>query len=306
MLDTGILPGTAHDLSMVSAKLGISGALQDIQTNHPGNLVSMCLFSRPHFNGEPTEVGRFSNAQWSLSRDYAGMINSLWYPPNTSSADVRPWDSNGLQTPRAHGDYTYNTATDYGLMLAYNQLSSSSTLRTATTGGLGRKGAQRLVVLETDGMANIATSAGFDSSGGAYNSFYKIGSSDTVTLSAEGFGITQPGTSAGTVATRICAKTTDTTNGPGFATSSKPVYIHCIAFGAVFEQTAAGTEASAAMSLLQTISTTGGTGFPSSVTDTTSPYFYKLCTGNLSDRQTKLRTAFSKIMDDGINIILVQ
>jgi Flp pilus assembly protein TadG len=306
MLDTGLLPGTAHDLSMLSAKLGLAGALQDIQTNHPDDLVSMVLFSRPHYQGEPAEVGRFSQAQYNLSRDYAGMINSLWFPPNSGSADVRPWDGNGLQTPRAHGDYTYNTATDYGLMLAYNQMSSSAALRSSAVGGLGRKGAQRLIVLETDGMANVSTTAGFDSSGGANNSFYDIRPGDTVTLNQQGFGIASPGNSAIAVAQRICALTTDTTNGPGFATPSKPVLIHCIAFGAIFEQDAAGSEATSAMNLLQSISSVGGTGFPSSVTATSDPNFYKLCVGTFGDRQTKLRTAFSKIMDDGVVIILVQ
>src|SRR5262249_47457007 len=35
MSDTGLLPGTAHDISMYVAKLGVSGALQDISHNHP-------------------------------------------------------------------------------------------------------------------------------------------------------------------------------------------------------------------------------------------------------------------------------
>ncbi len=33
--DTGLLPGTSHDLSMFAAKLGIDGALQDIQKTTP-------------------------------------------------------------------------------------------------------------------------------------------------------------------------------------------------------------------------------------------------------------------------------
>ena len=50
MSDTGILPGTAHDISMYPMKIGIGGALQDIQNNHPNDLVSMILFSRPHLH----------------------------------------------------------------------------------------------------------------------------------------------------------------------------------------------------------------------------------------------------------------
>ena len=135
------------------------------------------------------------------------MINSLWFPPNSSSADVRPWDANGQQTPRADNDYVYNTATSYGLMLAYNQFSSNSLLRTAATGGLGRKGAQRLVVLETDGMANVSTTASFSSSGGAYNSYYDLSS---ISLDST----TDPGQQAQGVATRICALTTDVDQWP--------------------------------------------------------------------------------------------
>jgi hypothetical protein len=302
--DTGLFPGTATDISMIAAKLGIQGALTDIQTNHPNDVVSMLLFSRPCYLGEPTEAGSFSAPQYNLSRDYAGMINALWFPPNSGSADVRPWDANGVQTPRAHGDYNGNTATSYGFMLAYNQFSSQPSLRTAGSGGsgfggFGRKGAQRLVILETDGMANVATQQLF-SNFGAYNSYYDL---TPGSLRPSG---NAPGQDAINVATRICALTTDNSNGPGFALPNKPVVLHCIGFGAVFEPTAQGGEPAAAMSFLQQLSQIGGTGFPASVTATGDPNYYKLCVGTLSQRQQKLRTAFSKIMDDGISVVMVK
>src|SRR5207248_1602948 len=140
-------------------------------------------------------------AQISLSRDYQGMIDALYYPPNSSVNDVRPWDSNGVQTPHALGDYAANTCTNYGFMVAYNQLSSASTLRTQGLGGFGRKGAQRLIVLETDGMANLAASAGF-TSGGANNSYYNIGPSDSVTAGGTA------STAALDVCNRLCAPAT--------------------------------------------------------------------------------------------------
>ena len=40
-------------------------------------------------------------------------------------------------------------------MLAYNQFSGNTALQSAGMGGYGRKGAQRLVILETDGLANV-------------------------------------------------------------------------------------------------------------------------------------------------------
>jgi Putative Flp pilus-assembly TadE/G-like len=302
--DTGLFPGTASDISMVAAKLGIQGALTDIQTNHPNDVVSMLLFSRPSYMGEPPGVGAFSVPQYNLSRDYNGMINSLWFPPNSSTSDVGPWDTNGAQTPRAHGDYNSNTATSYGFMLAYNQFSSQASLRSAGSngsplGGFGRKGSQRLVVLETDGMANVSTQQSFNNQG-PYNSYYSLTPGQLQTTS------NAPDQDAIQVVTRMCALTTDNANGPGFALPNKPVVVHCLAFGAVFEPTAAGSEASTAMAMLQQISQIGGTGFPSSVTATGDPNYYKLCIGTLTERQQKLRTAFSKIMDDGISVVMVK
>ena len=307
MADTGLLPGITTDVSMLPAKLGIQGALTDIQNNHPNDMVSMLMFNRPHYSGEPSEAGAFTLPVNSLSRDYTGMINSLWFPPNSSSADVTPWDANGVNTPRAHGDYDANTATSYGLMLAYNQFSSSTVLQSSGQGGgLGRKGAQRLLILETDGMANQASTVTFVSSvtsgsNPTNNSYYDVGGDKA---SASG---SDPIADAVAVATKMCALTTDNVNGPGFATATKPVVIHCIAFGALFEPDANGAAGgNQAMSLLQQISTVGGTGFPTSVTDTSSPYYYKLCIGTLAERQSSLQTAFTKIMDDGISIILVK
>ncbi len=307
MQDTGIFPGVTTDISMLPAKLGVQGALTDIQNNHPNDMVAMLMFSRPNFSGEPTEVGQFTYPVSSLSRNYSAMINSLWYPPNSGTTDVTPWDTNGLNGPHAHADYDSNTCTSYGLMLAYNQFSSSSILSGGTQGGgLGRKGAQRLLILETDGMANQASTVPFVSSVGTgsnptNNSYYNIGGTNA---SASG---NDPSQDAINVATKICALTTDTTNGPGFATSTKPVSLQCIAFGALFEPDANGAAGgNAAMSLLQSLSAIGGTGFPTSVTDTSSPYYYKICIGTLAQRQAKLQTAFTTIMDDGISIILVQ
>ena len=95
MLDTSISPGAFHDISMVPAKLGIAGAITDIQNNHPNDMVSMIYFARPSYTGEPDVVGTFDNPIYSLGRNYTTRINSLWYPRNSSSSDVRPWDANG-------------------------------------------------------------------------------------------------------------------------------------------------------------------------------------------------------------------
>jgi Flp pilus assembly protein TadG len=299
MLDTSISPGTFHDISMVPAKLGIAGAITDIQQNHPNDMVAMIYYARPSYTGEASTIGTFDNPISSLGRNYTSIVNSLWYPPNSSSSDVRPWDANGKLTPRAHGDYDSNTATSYGLMLAYNQLSGNTALQSAGTGGYGRKGAQRLVILETDGLANASTSAG-TTSGAAYQSYFNIGTGNSYSSSG-----TDPNTDAINVATQICAMYNDSSNGlPGFSTTVKPVSIECIAFGAIYEPTTPAAYNSAGISLLQSISALGGSTFPSSSSDPTNGY--KWCIGTLSQRQSKLQTAFTNILEGSVPIVLVK
>jgi Flp pilus assembly protein TadG len=297
LLDTGLLPGTANDISMIAAKLGIDAALQDIQNNHPNDQVAMLFYSRPAFSGENSDVGQFTKPQVVIGRDYAGMINALWFPPNSGSADVRPWDANGLQAPRAHGDYCSNTATSYGLMMAYNQFTGSSVVQGAGVGGFGRKGAQKLVILETDGMANVATNAG-TTNGGAYQSYYNLPPLGSVSSSGAA-----PDTDAVNVATQICALDTAASPLPGFSTTRNPCLIHCVVFGAIFEPTAAGATQSQAVALMQNISSVGHTNFPSSPS---GPDGYKWCIGTLSQRQDKLRQAFTNILDQEVGIILVK
>jgi hypothetical protein len=297
MLDTGILPGTAQDISMIAAKLGMQGAFQDIQNNHPNDLVSLILFSRPQYSGDPANMGQFSQPQVVSTNDYTNLINALWYPPNSGTNDVRPWDPNGMQTPRAHGDYDSNTATSYGLMLAYNQFSSSLTLQAAGIGGYGRKGARKLVVLETDGMANVSSTVGTTNLG-AYNSYYNTPPLASISVSGN-----NSDTDAINVATVITSLNSANSPIPGFATTTDKVTIQCIVFGAIFEPDASGSDQSDAVGLMQSLSTLGGTVFPSSSTDPVNGY--KWCIGTLAQRQSKLQTAMTTVIDNDVSIILV-
>jgi Flp pilus assembly protein TadG len=315
--DCGLNPGTAHDISMFPAKMGIAAALKDIENNHPNDLVSLIMYNRPIFDNDPPGVGNFSQAQFSLSRDYAGMISALWYPPNSGTTDVRPWDANGLQTPRAFSDYTANTCTIHGLMLAYNQFSGNSDLRTSLVGGRGRKGAQRIVILETDGMANVSSvpTEGFHDDG-PYNSYYRILPDDTVNSGSYSSSALLQVVMAicnkddGTPVAAIPADTppgsTYPTNPgyPGFGTPRKPVLIHTLGFGPIFEPTASGSEPANVLMLMQQISTIGGTVFPSSAAD--PDYGYKWCIGDMEERKQKLKTAFLKIMNEAVTVTLIE
>ena len=303
MLDTGLLPGTCHDISMVPAKLGVAGALQDIQNNHPNDLVSVMYYSRPDYNGEPTDAGEFAKPMVSLSRNYTQMINRSLHGIRPTAAPRMCVLGTTTERKRPRRMATI-AATRPPVMASYVGLQTSSAGRRRCKGRMdgARYGqgavAQKLVILETDGMANAATTAA-TTNAGAYKSFYNVGPSYTYS-SSNG----DPTADAVSVATRICALDSDTSGIPGFSTTSKPVLIHCIAFGAIFEPTASGSDSANATNLLQQVSTIGSTTFPSSSSDPTNGY--KWCIGTLSQRQTKLQTAFTNIMDNTVSIVLVK
>ncbi len=324
MMDCGYLPGTSHDISMFPMKQGVGGALTDIQNNHPNDLVAMLLFSRPVYGNDPPGCGTFNVPQYSLTNDYNSMLTSLWVPPGSGSlsSDVVLYSAAADTIPSAHADYDSNTASSFGFMQAYNQFSSNQAALvnqvgmggtgTATLGGLGRKGATRLVIFETDGMANEDSQPQGGTNGvtvsGANNSYYNIRPADTV----NGAGYSQ--NNLLTAVEAICNQTNSSytftvpsgaptpPNVPGYATVNKPVIVHTIAFGAIFETSCSAQ--TSAIPLMQNISTIGGTTFPSSATDPTNGY--KWCIGTLQQRQSKLSQAFINILDSSVPVSLIQ
>ena len=89
---------------------------------------------------------------------------------------------------------------------------------------------------------------------------------------------------------------------PGFSSAGKPVQVQTIAFGAIFEVPSSIQDSS--VSLLAQIAAVGGTVFPTSSSDPTNGY--KWCTGTITQRETKLRQAFTNIMNSGIPITLIK
>src|SRR5262249_18329432 len=171
-------PGTCHEAPMYACKLGVRAALTDIKNNHPNDLVSLIMFSTPKTSSTDT-FARFNRVRVGLGRDYSDMQEALWYPPATignANATVTPYDSRNVEIPRAFGGTCYS----YPLMLAYNQFSGNTSLQTYSTGqptgdagGMGRKGAQKVIIFETDGAPNTTSNASLTSLG-PYNSYYNI------------------------------------------------------------------------------------------------------------------------------------
>ncbi len=293
-------PGTCHEAPLYTCKLGIQAALQDIQRNHPNDWVSMMMFSVPQYSAGGS--GRFNEVRGPLGRSYQRMIDSLWFPPTTidnPGTEIRPYDAGNNEAPRGMG----GTCPAMGFMLAFNQYSGNASLRTHTpapaptgqAGGLGRRGAQKMIIFETDGMANTAAQAGITNLG-ANNSYYNI---------------RQPGeypSNSGAVTTqvydivdRIVALETDAI--PGYSTVRKPVIIHCLAFGTLFEPYSSGDpDQAAALTLLQTIQYKGKT----QSSPTTPLPSYKIVIGDNQQRLDLLQQAFTVIMQDGQQVGLIQ
>jgi hypothetical protein len=242
-----------------------------------------------------------------LSRDYTRMQEALWYPPSTlgnSAATARPYASDNLEVPRAMGGTCYSM----GLMLAYNQFSANSSLvnynpaePAGDAGGNGRRGAQKILIFETDGMPNTTASATLNNLGTA-QSYYRIRYNSSNPSSSEfPTGVSGYSDNASTVTTQIynlCTQLAalDTASPPGHSTNSKKALIHCIGFGPVFAPgSSTRTSAIATLNQMQ-IKGNVNDGMPS----------YKIVYGTESQIADQLQQAFTQIMQSGVQVSLIQ
>ncbi|MGA2034998.1 MAG: pilus assembly protein TadG-related protein, partial [Thermoguttaceae bacterium] len=99
-------PGTCHETPLYACKLGIQAALNDIQNNHPSDMVSLIMFASPQSASTDAPPDRFNRVRVPLSQNYSNMLDSLWYPPSTvgnSTATISPYDADNINVPRALG-----------------------------------------------------------------------------------------------------------------------------------------------------------------------------------------------------------
>lgn len=293
-------PGNSHVGPLWACKVGIQSAMKDVKNNHPNDFVAMMFFNKPMYSSG--DGGTFNRIRVPLARDYQRIQDTLWYPPTTidnPGTEIRMYDTANGDVPRASN----GTTPVMGLMQAYNQFSSNTSLRTwapapspvGEAGGLGRKGAQRLVILQTDGMANTLASAGFTNSG-PYNSYYNIRypgefpANSGASVTSQVYG----------VANQLCALETDSP--PGYSTARKPVLIHCIGEGPVFDPSAGSPDRGDALALLQNLQYIGSTQSSPS----TPLASYKIVIGTSEERMAAIRQAISTIMQDGIQVSLIR
>lgn len=302
-------PGNVHEAQCWACKVGMQTAIADIKNNHPSDFLSLVYFSGPRYSANDTS-GQHNAAKVALGRNYQQLTDSLWFPPSTVTggvSEITPYDADMAEVPRAKG----GTSPAMGFMLAYNQLSSSaSSLRTYSTpqptyrglsGGLGRKGAQRLIVFETDGAPNTLAAASLQGSGS--DAYYPI-RVKTPTNMSSGTNVEWPSNSGSLDAQLygVVQQITADVSASGFGTSRKPVYIHCLAYGSLYEPGNAGATQTAALARLQQIQAYGNTQGDAG----TGLSDYKMIYGTPQQRIDKMRQAFTAIMQDGVQVSLIQ
>jgi hypothetical protein len=212
-----------------------------------------------------------------------------------------------MDTPRAKGGTCFAMA----LMLAHNQFavtpSSDTVLRTYVTsspitfptgmaGGLGRRGAQKVVIFETDGIPNTYISGVSLQTAAAGFTYYPIRYDMNRPTSSEYPTATQIGDAASNVTTQI--NSLITTLSTTYGTSRNPFKLYTIGFGPVF----AGADQNTALGVLQAMEYYGGTN---SSTTTALPS-NQIITGKGSDMSANMITTYTQILQNGVQIALIK
>jgi len=324
--------GTTAEAQTWQLKAGIRAALDDINKNHPNDLASLNFWS--HHSGYVTP-------RVVMSRDYDKMKNCLYYPFSlvgslgTVTSEMRPYDVTTISNSNPSGFDPLNYQADVpladggttptmGLMVAYNQFNWNG-------GYTGRKGAAKIVILETDGVANMKCSGTFSTisgGGGTYNWTSISGGSypsaspynghpqamdpaislawlinqDAAGSKAWPTFPTYTNGSGVATATTPTKWTGLTRDGPGFSSGRLPARVHTLAFGELFEDTTTSIAKTRGLEFLLNIQIAGGSSLPSA----TSLESYKIITGTSDQRVAKIKEALERIMQGGINVSLVE
>jgi len=336
-------PGNVPEAQSWACKSGIQVAIQDIRANHPNDFIGTVYFSNPPTRAANSTsspgTGYHPRAKVQLrsigdGNHYKRLINALWFPPkvyNGEVTEIAMYDSSvsnelNREVPRANGGTSYAM----GFMLAYNQLSASRSLNdlrlysknagtspneVGIVGGSSRKGAQKMIVFESDGAPNTAavaslvakTSTDVNTGDLSNDSYYRVRIYDPENtgdfrneypLSGQSYNVS----GIYSVVDAITNLETHPT-APGFSTTRRPVLIHTIGYGTLFAPTSAGSQQTDALNTLQTIQFKGKTA--TSTVGSTFPANKRIF-GTTTQRIQAMKDAFTDIMQDGVSVTLIR
>jgi Putative Flp pilus-assembly TadE/G-like len=313
-------PGDSYEAPIYSAKQAYIAAVNTMQTDHPNDWMTVIAYSWPRSSAEST--GRLNCVRCPLGTNYNYGTSALTFPFSTINADgsandteLTPYtpdpatgqvpSSDFADAPRADGDTSFAMA----LMLCYNQFAvtapTDTTLRSYATaspitfpsgmaGGMGRKGAQKVVIFETDGLPNCSATANLVNTG-SY-SYYKIRYNMNDPSGSEYPSINPTTINDPTVLSQVYSLVQGLTS--TYGTTRNPFRLYAVGFGPVFQ----GPNASSALSTLQTMQYYAGTQSSAS----TALPSYQIITGTDTQMSTNLINTFTKILENGVQIALVK
>jgi hypothetical protein len=210
-----------------------------------------------------------------------------------------------VDTPRADGE----TCFAMGLMLAYNQFATTSpsdgTLRSyvasspitfpsGMAGGLGRKGAQKVIIFETDGLPNTTATASLVSAG-TYK-YYKVRYNMNNPSSSEYPSCTISTDNNAAVLLQVNSLVQQLAS--DFGTSRNPFRLYAMGFGPVFQ----GANATSAQSTLQNMQYYAGTQSSAS----TALPANQIITGTDAQMSSSMISTFTSILENGVQIALIK
>jgi hypothetical protein len=162
-------------------------------------------------------------------------------------------------------------------------------------GGLGRKGAQKVVIFETDGIPNTSATATLTSAG-TYN-YYSIRYDMNKPTTSEYPSATNYSDDADpAVTSQIYSLVTQLQT--TYGTARNPFKLYAIGFGPVFS----GTQASSALTVLQTMQYKAGTQSSA----TTPLASNQIITGTDAQMSANMTTTYTNILQNGVQIALIK
>ncbi len=314
-----MLPGTCNEAQCWQLKAGMNSVIDDVRNNHPNDYAGLVLFS----------AGSYNNIRVPMGQDYTALKNALFYPKSLLSAinggdttsEIRPYNTNGSyssfsavsgdEIPNANGSTDPNT----GLAYAFNLLAPSASLPanyTTTVNGQpvrGRRGAAKIVIMETDGVPN--TYRGLSSSTQTmnptkkgYDTFYptsgwssgNVGNGDSDSMSEAVKVVNQ--------IVKPMAATNSNSTDSGLSLPNAPARVYAVGFGDLFDTDLSpnATFRTTAKQFLADIAAAGGTGTSgaSSIPD------YQIITGAYQQRIDRLKDCMQRIFQAGMAVILIE
>ena len=303
-VDGNWLPGTCSEAQCWQLKAGMNSVLDDVKNNHPNDFAGLVYFSTSHHNG----------VRVSLGQNFQRLKNALFYPKNLLTAidggdittEYRPYNTTGLggysdvEIPNAAG----GTDPATGLAYTFNLLSPSTIAAAQAVGtGNGRRGAQKIVIFETDGVPNNYRVPTMNPHG--YNSYYTLGG-----VVGGSNGNTTGINHAHNVIKQIVKPmaTTATTSGTGadsgLSLPNAPARVYPIAFGDLFDEVLApsATFRATANLFLAQCAQHGGTGTAGAIKLPDS----QIITGPYEQRITRMRDCLERIFQSGVSVTLIE